>query len=149
MKKVKILLVCICLAFTASAQNAIQNLYSVTTPSLNPLVDTVTNTGVKTMTATIPVNGPRQTVTVSCLLKLISGTGAGTVTLQGSIDGITYTTIVATQLQGAQTASYTITNTATQAYQWVVLNNPYGWYRTTTTGSGTEVISTQGKFISR
>lgn len=149
MKKLLILFSVVLLSFTANAQNALTPLYSTNVNALIPTIDTVTNTGVKTLTGKIPVSGLRQTVTVSTVLTLASGTGSGTVTLQGSIDGVNYQTVATTQLQGGQTSSYTINNVAGQVCHFVLLNNPFGYYRTTVTGSGTEVLYIKGNFISR
>jgi hypothetical protein len=148
MKKLVILsFMVFALGMSAFAQKA---LISSNAAALIPTVDTVTNTGSKYMTLPLstPVTGPKQTVTISAVATLISGTGAGTVILQGSIDGVNYSTIAASQLQGAQTATFTLTNVSSQVYHWVVLGAPFPYYRINLTGSGTEVISIAGKLLS-
>lgn len=149
MKKLLIFAVVCLFAFTASAQNGAKALISTNTAALIPTVDTVTNTGVKTMTipASQIVKGPKQTTTVSAVITKISGTGAGTVVLKGSNDGVNFSIIASTQLQGGETATFTLTDVASQAYHFVVLNNPFLYYQTVTTGSGTEVISVKGTVL--
>lgn len=144
MKKL-ILFAAFCLIGLGSFAQA--SLASSTTPTLNNKVDTVTNTGNKVMTSSVrlPTTNGKLNTTISAVLTLISGTGAGTVVVQGSLDGVNFQTLAASQLQGAQTASYTITNVASQSCNFVVAGAPFLYYRTLTTGSGTEVISVSGK----
>lgn len=149
MKKLLMIAITCLIAFSVNAQNGARSLISSNASALIPTVDTVTNTGVKTMAlpATQIVKGPKQTTTVSAVITKISGTGAGTVVLKGSNDGVNFSTIASTQLQGGQTATFTLTDVASQAYHFVVLNNPFLYYETVTTGSGTEVISVKGTVL--
>lgn len=151
MKKL-ITLIALVFAFsiTANAQNYAKSFISASATAIDKTIDTVTNTGVINMTLPLatPVRGPRQTVTVSAVVSKISGTAGGTVILQGSIDGVNYSTVAATQLQGGETATFTLTNVASQTYHWVVLNAPFLYYKTTITGTGTVVESIASKVLS-
>lgn len=146
MKKLGLILLFGALIFSVSKVQAQRSLLSSNAAALIKTVDTVTNTGVVNMTlpVTQPVIGQHQTITVSAVITKISGTGAGTVVLQGSTDGVNYETLAASQLQGAQTASFTITNVASQVHYFVVEKAGYKFFRTVTTGSGTEVVSVKG-----
>lgn len=146
MKKLSLILLFGALLFIVPKVQAQRSLISANVNALIKTVDTVTNTGVINMTLPTvqKVVGQYRTVTISTVVTKISGTGAGTIVLQGSTDGVNYETVAASQLQGAQTASYTITNVASQVHLFVVEKAPYLFYRTQTTGSGTEVVSVKG-----
>lgn len=146
MKKLSLILLFGALIFVAPKVNAQSTLITANTAALIPNIDTVTNTGVKSMTSGV-VKSSWHTVTVSVVLNKISGTGAGTAILNGSIDGVNYSPVAASQLIGAQTASYTITNVANQSYNWVVAQSPFLYYQVTVTGSGTEVLAINGKYL--
>lgn len=150
MKKLIVLITLVfAIGMVANAQNFAKSLISSNAAALDKTSDTVTNTGVINMTNTgNVVRGSRHTVTVSAVVSRISGTAGGTVILQGSNDGVNYSTIAATQLQGGETATFTLTNVASQAYHWVVLEAPFLYYRTQTTGTGTEVIGIKGTVMS-
>src|SRR5690242_14389872 len=78
--------------------------------------DTIVNTGTasKVFTLTAGYDG----VIVQVNLTKISGTGAGTTSLYGSLDGVNYTKLG---------SDYTITNTATQA-AWFSVTAPVPVY---------------------
>jgi hypothetical protein len=121
--------------------------------------DTVTNTGTNYLTSgytqsTTPalpatwaggtalptaVVNPALSTTIQVNITKISGTVAGTVTLQGSLDGTNYNTATSGAL--AITATYTATDVASQSKSWVIVNNPYRYYRVTWTGAGTMAAS--------
>lgn len=140
MKKFLIIAVICLSAFTLQAQT-LRAFLSSNAVALIKTVDTVTNTGAKSMTLPLALGGPRQTTVVSAVCNLLTGTGAGTVILQGSIDGVNYATIAATQLQGSQTATFTLTNVANQSYNFVLPNCAFRFFKVTLTGSGTETIT--------
>lgn len=77
-----------------------------------PLIigDTLINTG--TTSRVIKSTGGYTGVIIQVNAVLTSGTGAGTLTLSGSLDGVNYKTIG---------SAYTITNTASQSAQFSVL----------------------------
>lgn len=124
---------------TAKAQVSTLSRYSRT-------LDTVTNTGLKSMT-TLVVKGPRQNVTITTKNILLTGsTLAGVARLWGSLDGTNYSRIRSTHLLGGQVDSLII-DAAHSVYNWVVPNSPYQYYQVQSTGSGTETFTVQGKYV--
>jgi hypothetical protein len=91
--------------------------------------DTVVNTG--TSSKIVKITGGFNGATIQANLQLLSGTGAGTVVIQGSVDGVTYANI-------SGISSYTITNTANQSAVFYVPNPLPGYIKILATGSGTE-----------
>jgi hypothetical protein len=71
----------------------------------------------------------------------ISGTVAGTVTLQGSLDGINYSTVNSNYVTAS---SYSPTNVATSTFRFIVTGSPYRFYRLSYTGAGTMSASHRG-----
>jgi hypothetical protein len=94
--------------------------------------DTTTNTG--TSYLTLPTTQWYNTVTVQSVVTKISGTVAGTVTLQGSNDGINYNTVNASY---ADAVSYSPTDQATNTRIFIITGSPYRYYRLSYTGAGT------------
>lgn len=133
MKKL-FLMLAIMLTISISAQvtgpkityTAVGNLLSTPT---HPAIDTITNAVSKSQFAI--VNGANVHFTIQSTLTKISGTVAGTVKPQGSIDGITYYDIP------NQTA-LTLTDVASQGAIWVISNSPYQYYKVLVTPSGTQ-----------
>lgn len=105
---------------------AVGNLLSTPT---HPATDTITNAVSKSQFAI--VNGSNVHFTIQSTLTKISGTVAGTVKPQGSVDGITYFDIP------NQTA-LTLTDVASQGTIWVISNSPYQYYKVLVTPSGTQ-----------
>lgn len=127
----------------AYAQNTAYQVMKVHFANTNVLTDTVTNTAtgyVSTLTAMV---NPAYTTTVQIEIVKISGTVAGTVTLQGSLDGTNWSTATSGAL--AITATYTATDVATQSKNWIIVNNPYKYYRATWTGTGTMSATIAGR----
>lgn len=81
------------------------------------------------------------TVAIQSVVTKISGTVAGTVTLQGSLDGINYNTVSSSY---ATVTSYVPTNVATSTKMFVVTGSPYRYYRLSYTGAGTMSASHRG-----
>lgn len=133
MKKL-FLMLAIMLTISISAQvtgpkityTAVGNLLSTPT---HPATDTITNAVSKSQFAI--VNGANVHFTIQSTLTKISGTVAGTVKPQGSVDGITYYDIP------NQTA-LTLTDVASQGAIWVISNSPYQYYKVLVTPSGTQ-----------
>jgi len=122
------LLVCFALCSTQNA-SAQSSAYTMTGNG-----DTITNAGTKTNT--LKLADGYATVSVQSVVTKISGTVAGTLTLQGSNDGTNYVTCDTTYISlGVATA--TATNVATQSHVFNLNRNPYLWYRVSYTGSGT------------
>lgn len=96
--------------------------------------DTITDTGTKT--ATLQVKESYQSVSIQAVITKISGTVAGTVTLQGTIDGTNYVT-VDTGAVLSKHVTFTATNVASQSTVFIVQGSPYLKYRVSYTGSGT------------
>lgn len=99
-----------------------------------PLVagDTIVNTGTVSKVQQI-TTGPSGIIFQVNLTK-ISGTGAGTVQLYGSLDGVTYTAVG---------SAFTITNVTTQA-AYISVASPLPQYiKVLCTGSGTESVAVQ------
>ncbi len=113
--------------------------------------DTVLNTGTKACSLRV-ARGYRQ-ITVAALLTKISGTVAGTVTLQSSIDGTNFFTLdsCAIQTDGNinSPATYTATNVASQQKVWIINYNPYLWYKLSWTGVGTMSATLKGYLLPR
>lgn len=106
--------------------------YSLTT-------DTATNTG--TTYLQITLSNYYEKVSFQPVVTKVSGTAAGTVTLQGSVDGTNYVT-VNTSYSSAQTMS--VTNVTTSTALLTVTSSPYRYYRLSYTGSGTMVCTLRG-----
>ncbi len=118
-------------------------------------LDTVTNAGTKTLKSPI-LSQNYQTVSVDVTITKTSGTIAGTVTLQGSIDGTNFSTVLtafvetpASQAPYTVTgaATYTATNVATQTKIFTLNGNRYNYYRISYAGSGTMVGTIKGNLF--
>lgn len=101
--------------------------------------DTTDDTG--TSYITLGVQKWYNTVTIQSVVTKISGTVAGTVTLQGSIDGTNYVTVNSSY---ADVTSYSPTDVATSTKLFVVTGSPYRYYRLSYTGAGTMSASHRG-----
>ena len=101
--------------------------------------DTTTNTGASYVG--LGVTNWYNTVTIQSVVTKISGTVAGTVTLQGSIDGTNYVTVNSSY---ADVTSYSPTNVTTSSKLFVVTGSPYRYYRLSYTGAGTMAASHRG-----
>lgn len=92
--------------------------------------DTIVNTG--TTTKVLKFTGGYNGAVIQVDISLVSGTGAGTITLSGSNDGVLYKTIG---------SAYTITNTASQPAQFTVTAPLPTFIKVSGAGSGTEVAA--------
>lgn len=109
--------------------------------------DTVTNTGTNYLTNKFLVSGIAQTVTIQWVAVKLSGTVAGTVTLQGSLDGLNFVTLTANKTADNITyTTFTATDVASQSTAWVVKYNVFPWYRVTWTGAGTMAATQSATF---
>ncbi len=100
---------------------------------MSPALDTLTN--VDTSNLVLKVPGSNNILTVQLNVVKLTGTTAGTATLQGSLDGLNYKDI-----KGADTL--TLAN-ASQVFHWVQPRSNYLYYKVRTLGTGTQ--STQLK----
>lgn len=106
--------------------SAVGNLLSTPT---HAATDTITNTTVKYQYGI--VNGSNVHFTIQSTLTKISGTVAGTVKPQGSIDGVNYVDI------SGQTA-FTLTDVAIQTCAFYIIGSPFQYYRVVVTPTGTQ-----------
>ena len=117
-------------AYTANAQTATKM----------PLVagDTVTNTGTanKVFMLTAGYSG----AAVQAVVTKLSGTGAGTVGVYGSLDGTNYKQIG---------SDYTVTNTATQSQVFYITAPVPVYVKVLETGSGTMSAVLTVKYVAR
>lgn len=146
MKKLGLILILGVVAmFIAPNVEAQSNLISANTHAIIKTLDTVVNTGTKTMTSG-RVSGPLQNVSVTTLNVAATGTFTGIARLWGSLDNVTYTRIRSTQLQGAQVDSLLI-DAAHAKYTWVVEKSPFQYYQVQTTGPTSGSFTVQGKYV--
>jgi hypothetical protein len=100
---------------------------ALSTPT-HAATDTVTNTTAKYQYAV--VQGANLHVTFQSLFTKVTGTPAGTVALQGSIDGLNWSTTLGT--------AFTLTDVSTQVASFVVAPSSYQYYRIVVTPTGTQ-----------
>lgn len=93
------------------------------------LGDTIKDAG--TSSKVLQITSAPSGVALQVVLAKISGTGAGTVQLQGSLDGTNYVNIG---------SAYTITNTATQSTAFYIAAPVPQYLKVLSTGSGTEAV---------
>jgi len=104
--------------------------------------DTIVNTA--TGYVGLTVQNYYDKVGIQTVITKISGTVAGTVTLQGSNDGTNYVT-VSSSYSDAQT--HTATNVATSTKLFTITGSPYKYYRLSYTGSGTMSATIKGYVV--
>jgi len=104
--------------------------------------DTVSNSATNYVTAR--VSNYYTSVTIQAVVTKLSGTAAGTVTVQGSNDGTNYET-VNTSFITSQTL--TVTNVTTSTKLFVITGSPYAYYRLSYTGSGTMSCTLKGYLL--
>lgn len=111
-------------------------------------LDTVTNTGTKSMTSPRVIQAKLGSVTVTTRNSNLTGTQSGIARLFGSYDGVNYYRIRATALHNSQVDSLVITTSpVAQKYAWVVDGNPFNYYQVQTTGIGTLTFTVAGEII--
>ncbi len=101
--------------------------------------DTVTNSATKYVG--MRIQSYYTTLGVQVVITKLSGTGGGTVTLQGSNDAINYVT-VSSSFSDAQTLS--VANVTSQTKLFVITGSPYAYYRLSYTGTGTMACTIKG-----
>jgi hypothetical protein len=144
MKKLSLLLIGFAIVFATGSLSA--QTYTMTQSG-----DTVVNTATKA--CSLKVAHAYRQITIAALLTKISGTVAGTVTLQSSVDGTNFFTLDSAAIQTDGTinspATYTATNVALQQKVWIINYNPYLWYKLSWTGSGTMSATLKGYLLPR
>lgn len=128
------------LGFAANSQTLMKGSSGATS-------DTVTNTG--TEYVYVMTGSNVSAYSLQFVGTKISGTVAGTVTLEVTVDGTNWVSIdtSATLKKGAD--SYTNTNITTNTFVWTVTKPIYSGYRFKVVGSGTMVQRIQGYLIGR
>lgn len=127
MKKI-ISILSLCFIFAFANESKAQ------TQSMTATTYTVIDTG--TINLGLKLNESWDIVTVQYKGVKVSGTVAGTATLQGSVDGTNFSTIDARMFRDSLNA-YTNTNVATNTKIFVLNKSPYLYYRVAVVGSGT------------
>lgn len=107
---------------------------------------TVTNTATVTLTA--QVKGANNVVSIEYIATKTSGTVAGTATLYGSVNGVTYSVVPTGIIKGAANA-YTNTDVTKNSYVWVITPSVYQYYQVQIAGSGTMVATVSGTVLTR
>jgi hypothetical protein len=136
MKKIILLSFLALLTMFTHAQNEPKNMLG----SNGLAIDTVSDTGTETWTLKVP--GTQQTVAVQFVATKISGTVAGTVTLQGSLNGSSWATV-------PSQSPFTATNVASQNTVWQMTGSGFLYYRVTWTGTGTMSASARAYLLAR
>lgn len=147
MKKLIFLLAAFALVLTFQEVKAQKGgLYKLTSVYSLPS-DTVTNA--TTVYLTSPeVKDVDGTATIVINATEISGTTAGTITLQGSLDGTNWIALTdATAVPAI--ATKTATDVASQSFMWRVTGNPVRFYRVSWAGSGTMSDSFTAQLVVR
>jgi hypothetical protein len=109
-------------------------------------IDTVSNTGTAYLTNVNPISvATSQSTVIQVVVTKISGTVGGTISLQGSIDGVNFKALNTAE---TQTALATITATdASNSYHWRLNGCPFLYYRVSWTGTGTMSASFSAKLL--
>lgn len=106
--------------------------------------DTVTNSATAYLTSRAQTRVGVLYTTIQVVATEISGTTGGTITLQGSLDGVNYKAALVLEDTTAVPA-YTATDVASQTFIWRLYGNPYTYYRISWTGTGTMSDKFTGK----
>jgi hypothetical protein len=131
MKKQIFLLIGLVASLTVSAQ--VKDFFQPLGTNLR--IDTCTNTSTSFVTTRQMVDTESKSTTVQVNVTKISGTVGGTISLLGSLDGVSYKAIV---LNESQTALPTITAAdASTSYHWRLTGSPYVFYRVSWACTGT------------
>jgi len=101
--------------------------------------DTITDTGSGYVAITIDKYWEK--VSFQPVVTKLSGTAAGTVTLQGSNDGTNFVTVNSSYVSAT---TMTVTNVTTSTALLTVTSSPYKYYRLSYTGSGTMSCTLKG-----
>jgi hypothetical protein len=131
----------------SSSVVALKSIYSLT-------LDTVTNAGTKTLT--MPISLPYKTISIGVTVTKVSGTLGGTVTLQGSVNGVNYVTVPTSFIETPNTqtpyttggaATYTVPDYSAPTKIFTIIGSPYVYYRVSYTGTGTMVGTIKGNIF--
>lgn len=129
----------------------LSSLVSAQTYTMTQSGDTVVNTATKA--CSLKIARPQKRITVAAQIVKVSGTVAGTLTMQGSVDGVNFFTVDSasyiTDGNINSPATYTATNVALQQKVWIFDGAPYLWYKLSYTGSGTMSAILNGYILPR
>jgi len=92
----------------------------------------------------ITVNNSYSTISLQVVITKISGTVAGTITIQASNDGTNYVTVNSGYITST---THTATNVATSSKLFTITGSPYKYYRMSYTGSGTMSATIKGYLV--
>ena len=126
----KNLIIAFLMLFLTVATNAQTKISMKSTTYPTQTLDTVTNAG--TRTQRIVLTDYNDVITIQPTFTKISGTAAGTATLQGSINGVGWSAIG---------SAYTVTNVASQTTSFSVNPSIYNYYQLVYVGTGTMAVS--------
>lgn len=142
---------------TANAQGGANNagrelrfynpLHEVIATPASDYIDTVTNTGTSYISTIVKSRGNATTTTIQVNCTKISGTVAGTITIQGSLDNVNFKALPTEETQTAL-ATATALDVASQTFVWRLKGSPFTYYRISWTGSGTMAASFNGYLMS-
>ena len=137
MKKLVFIISLFLSALTISAQTG--RVYSIT-------IDTVQGAETIYLTSNV-ITGGYSTLTIQALCTQVGGTTDGTMTLQGSVDGTSYTPLTDESglVKGYPNDSLTMTNGAVQS--WVIQGTPYNYYRIKVAGTASDTTLITPKYV--
>lgn len=131
----------------AVAQNTMFQALTVPVTGAKIFSDTVTNTNTNYLTSYAQTRTQVNTTAFVVVVTKISGTVAGTITLQGSLDGTNFKAIPTVD---TQTSVTTVTAAdASAVYTWRINGSPYTYYRVSWTGAGTMAASFTARLIGK
>ena len=142
MKKFIILLFVGLVAFSAIESKA--QVYNLLSP-YGIASDTAVNTTPTFLSSAAIAPAPAVTSTIEVSVTKLTGTVAGTITLQGSMNGTSWKA-----LNTPNTVTALATHTATDAsatYHWIITGSPFPYYRVSWTGVGTMTASFTAKLF--
>jgi hypothetical protein len=119
----------------------------ITSPTVGQALSTPTHAATDTVTNTTVLyqyaiaQGSNIHVTFQSLFTKVTGTPAGTIALQGSIDGVNWS--------GTLGTAFTITDVTTQVASFTVVPSTYQYYRIVVTPSGTQSSRINTKVLLR
>jgi hypothetical protein len=137
-KLITLLMFAVTLSFTSTAQTNLTSIFNNTS-------DTVTNSGTKFLYTGV-IKGFQKTLAIQFTLTEISGTTAGTISLEASIDGTNYYSYY-----GSLDSAYTFTasDVSSQSFRFLVKDVGDLYFRVKYVGSGTMSSRVTGRFLTR
>jgi len=106
------------------------------TSNMNGNGDTITNTGTKYNTLKIGETS-NANITIQANVTKLSGTVGGTISIEGSLDGVTYEALDSLLFFDSLPSKTPTNTTGTKGYIFVLNNNIYQYIRVKYVGTGT------------